>query len=559
MKPSRITLLVALAAAAGCAAPETSSRSATPARPPKLVVAILIDGLGQHQVARFADRYGEGGFRRLLNEGAWFNDARYGHSTTITAVGHGTWLTGAYPYRHGMISNDWYDRKTKKVVYCTEDPTSKFLGELTKEHQGTSPRNLLVTTVGDELRAATAMKSRVYAVSLKDRGAILPAGRLGTAFWYSAQTGRFITSDYYRQELPAWWLEYHLDKPQNQWFGKEWTPLLGDDAYEGTLEGQPHIRSYKGLGKQFPHKATGGKEAPGPDYYGAIEGTPFGHEYLADFAKTLIAQEGLGKNPAGVPDLIAVSFSSHDFINHLFGPESKESADDLLRLDRVLADFFRFLDGWTGPDGTLVALTADHGFSPSPEYWREVMKTDGGRIVASEMLKKLNEHLGVKFGLGKYAVAWRMPTLWLDYDLIDERKLGRAAVEAEAAQFLSAIPGVSAVFTRTQLAEGRVPHTRVGTLVSRSWHPALSGDLLLIPKDGYFFIDGVLQSFAAMHGTPWTYDARVPVMFMGGPWVRKGKFLQAAEPADIAPTLAEILNVPPPSGSEGRALAEILK
>lgn len=547
----------------GCAGSETRNPAPAAApgstHPPKLVVAILVDGLGQHQLDRFGKQFGEGGFRRFLDQGAWYNDARYGHSTTITAVGHGTWLTGAYPYRHGMVSNDWYDRKTKKLVYCTEDPDSKLLGEVTKERQGTSPRNLLVTTVGDELRAATAMKSRVFTASLKDRGAILPAGHLGTAFWFSPQTGRFITSDYYRREMPEWWLEWHLDKPQNRYFGREWSPLFGDEAYEGTFEGQPQIRSYKGLGKQFPHKVTGGKEAPGPDYYGAIEGTPFGHELLAEFAKTMIRQEGLGRNPAGVPDLVAVSFSSHDFINHLFGPESKESADDLLRLDRVLADLFRFLDGWMGPDGTLICLTADHGFSPSPEYWHDVMKIDAGRINAGDLLKKLNEHLSAKFGLGKYASAWRLPTIWLDYDLIDERKLGRADVEAEAAQFLSAVPGVAAVFTRTQLSEGRVPATRLGTLVSRSWHPRISGDLLLIQKEGSFFIDGVLQTFTAMHGSPWTYDARVPVLFQGAPWIRQGKVLQAAEPADIAPTLAEILGVPPPSGSEGRALAEILR
>jgi len=164
---------------------------------PKLVVAILVDGLGQHQVSKYREQFGPGGFRRFLEDGAWFEDARYGHSTTITAVGHGTWLTGAYPYRHGMISNEWYDRKTKKTVYCTEDPSHHYLGEPTKEHQGTSPKNLQVTTVGDELRAATSMKSRVFAVSLKDRGAILPAGRLGTSYFYSPETGRFITSDFY--------------------------------------------------------------------------------------------------------------------------------------------------------------------------------------------------------------------------------------------------------------------------------------------------------------------------------------------------------------------------
>jgi hypothetical protein len=559
MRTVKILILAGLALATGCQPGAGPGPGYGPERPPKLVVAILIDGLGQHQVTKYREHLAQGGFRRLLEEGAWFTNANHGHSTTITAVGHGTWLTGAYPYRHGMISNEWYDRKTKKIVYCTEDPDVRFLGEATKEHQGTSPKNLLVTTIGDELRVATAFKSRVFAVSLKDRGAILPAGRLGTPYFYSAQTGRFITSDFYEEEFPEWWGAYQHDNPQNRWFGKEWQPLLPEEAYPGAAEGESYIYNYKGLGKKFPHKVTGGKPQPGPDYYSALEGTPFGHEYLVEFAKTLITHEGLGRNPDGAPDLFAISFSSHDFVNHLFGPESKESQDDFLRLDRTLGDFFRFLDGWVGLSNTLVVLTADHGFAYSPEYWRDVLKFDAERINALDMLKKLNAHLSTKFGLGKYASAWRYPTIWLDYDLIDARGLSRVEMERESARFLSSLAGIHSVFTRSDLMEGRVPQTRLGKLVSRSWHPRLSGDLLLIQKDGYFFIDGLLMSFVANHGSPWTYDSRVPLMFLGSTWVKGGKYAQDAEPADIAGTLAHILTIPPPSGNEGRALAEILK
>jgi hypothetical protein len=545
-----LALVLALCSSAGPSGPPA---------PPKLVVAILVDGLGQHQVTRYRRHLGQGGFRRLLEEGAWFTNAAYGHSTTVTAVGHATWLTGAHPYRHGMVSNDWYDRKTKKVVYCTEDPESRNLGEPTKPLSGTSPKNLFVTTLGDELRLATAFKSRVFSVSLKDRGAIIPAGRLGTPYYYSAQTGRFITSDFYMEEFPRWWTDFDHPRPQDKWFGKEWTPLLPDDAYEGSVENQPQVGNYRGIGKKFPHKVTGGKPAPGPEYYGAIESTPFGHEYLAEFTKALIRRENIGRNPADVPDLLTISFSSHDFINHVFGPESKESQDDLLRLDRILADFFAFLDSWVGMDRTLVTLTADHGFAYSPEYWRDVVRLETTRMNALEILKRLNARLSERFGLGKYASFWRYPTIWLDYDLIDERRLKRADVEAEAAQYLSDLPGIHSVFTRTQLSEGRVPQTLLGKRVSRSWHPRVSGDLLLIPKDGSFFSEGILLTFAASHGTPWNYDTRVPLMFLGSSWVRAGCYAQEAEVADIAPTLAHLLTVPPPSGSEGRALAEILK
>lgn len=556
MRIARSVLLLALALA-GCQSGAATRSGATP--PPKLVVAILVDGLPQSQLLKHRSQFGSGGFRRFFDDGAWFTDANYGHSTTITAVGHGTWLTGAYPYRHGQVSNDWWDRKTKKIVYCTEDPDCRYVGEATKERQGTSPKNLFVTTVGDELRAATREKSRVFAVSLKDRGAILPAGRMGMAYMFSATTGRFITSDYYRDDYPKWWREYDLGRPQNKWFGRVWTPMLPDDAYAGAVEGRPNVVVQRGIGKTFPHKLTGGKPEPGPDYYAAMEGTPFGHEYLSEFAQTLIRNEGLGRNPSGASDLFAISFSSHDFINHVYGPESKESQDDLLRLDRILADFFAFLDRWVGLDNILVSLTADHGFSYSPEYCRDVLGLDASRINPADMLKKLNDALGDKFGAGKYAAFWRYPTVWLDYDLIDERRLARADVEREAAKILSTYPGVHSVFTRGDLAEGRVPQTALGQRVQRAWHPKVSGDLVVIQKDGWIIAEGVLVSFAASHGTPWKYDTHVPLLFLGSPWVKAGAFLQAAEPADIAPTLSRVLSIPPPSGSDGRVLAEILR
>lgn len=559
MRTAKLLFVLALAWAPACETGHALRPQPPASASPKLIVAILIDGLGLHQVTRYWDHLGPGGFRRFLEEGAWFANANYGHSTTITAVGHGTWLTGAYPYRHGLISNEWFDRNTKKTVYCTEDPAAHYLGEPTKEHAGTSPKKLRVTTVGDELRLATNMKSRVFAVSLKDRGAILPAGHLGTPYFYSSQTGRFITSDFYMEEFPKWWSDFEHGHPQDKWFGKEWVPLLPEEAYAGTVEGQPWVVGYKGLGRKFPHKVTGSKPRPGADYYGAIEGTPFGHEYLAEFTQTLIAQENVGRNPAGVPDLLAVSFSSHDFINHVYGPESKESEDDFVRLDRVLESFFQFLDKWVGLDNVLLTLTADHGFSYSPEYWKSVLRFDADRLNSATLLKKLNDHLSATYGLGKYAMAWRFPTFWLDYGLIDSRHLSRADVERESAQFLMTQPGIQSVFTRTDLTEGRVPQTRLGQLVSRSWHPQLSGDLQVIQEDGWIFNDGILLSAAASHGTPWLYDTRVPLMFLGSRWIRPGKYPAAAEPADIAPTLAYLLTVPPPSGSEGRTLAEILK
>lgn len=525
---------------------------------PRLVAVITIDGLPYEQILRFSDQFGEGGFKRLMAQGAWFANAHYGHSMTETAVGHATILSGAHPYRHGLVGNEWFDRATRQQVYCVEDPGSRFLGEATKEHAGTSPKNLRVTTVGDELRLASGFQAKVLSLSVKDRGAMLTGGKLGTSYWYSGSTGRFVTSTYYMEAYPDWWKEFHAGKPQDAWFGKRWELLLPAAAYaRSAADDRPYHTDYKGLGRRFPHPLTGGLGAPGPDYYAALAWTPFGDEYLLAFTKAAVQGENLGKNPAGVPDLLAVSFSAHDYVNHLFGPESRQSQDHLVRLDRMVADLLAFLEGWVGADKTLVVLTADHGFTNTPEYCATDMRMDGGRIDPDKMLDDLNAHLSGKFGAGRYAIYWRRPTIYLDYDVIDGKNLGRAEVENVAAEFLARYPGLHSVFTRTQLILGQVPPTRFGQMAARTWNRAISGDLLLIPKNCWY-LAAAPREYAATHGGPWTHDTNVPLMFMGPKWITPGGHDEMVEIVDIAPTLARLLNVRPPDGSEGSVLRGIL-
>ena len=524
---------------------------------PKLVAVITIDGLPQEQVVKYYDQLGDGGFKLLMEKGAWFTNANYGHSTTYTAVGHATILTGSYPYRHGLVANDWMDRKTKEQVYCVEDPQSTYLDEETKKRAGTSPKNLKVTTVGDELRLANGFKSKVLSISVKDRGSMLTGGRFGTAYTYSTKTGRFITSTYYMKEYPGWWKTFHAGKPQDKWFGKEWVPLLPKEAYARSApDGRPYHTNYKGLGTKFPHKVAGGLDKPGPDYYAAMVWTPFGNDYTLEFTKAAVQGENIGKNPNGVPDVLAVSFSSQDYVNHLFGPESMQSHDHFLRLDRTMAEFLRFLDQWVGLDSTLIVLTSDHGFSNVPEYCAE-LGLDAGRVDPEKMVEELNAHLSAKFGQAKYAVSWWNPTIYLDYQVIDGKGLNRTEVENAAANFLIEYQGIAFVFTRTQLENAQVPPTRLGKQVMRSWHRQLSGDLFLIQKPCWYLF-GRPYLYASTHGSPYPYDTNVPLMFVGR-WFKPGKYGSNAEIVDIAPTLAYILNVRPPSGNEGRVLHEILQ
>ncbi len=536
--------------------PAQAQATASGKAPPKLVVFMAVDGFPQEQLLKYYDQYGEGGFKLLLDQGAWYGNNHYSHATTYTGVGHATLLSCAHPYKHSVIGNDWLDKKTKQRIYSTEDTRHKLLGEETPKHSGTSPFNMKVTTVGDELIYANG-KSKVIAISGKDRSSIGLAGQNGIAYMHSPATGRFVTSDYYMADYPAWWKAFYDGKPQDKYFGQKWTPLLPDEAYSRSVpDDRPWSTNYKGIGTKFPHSIDGGAKEPNKSYYDAMLWTPFGDLLTFDFVKATIEGENLGKNPAGVPDLLAVSWTSHDYVNHLFGPESRQSHDHTVRLDRVLAEFFAYLDKRVGLDNVLITLSADHGFMNIPEF-SSSRRHDAGRIDPEKMIQDTNAALSAKFGEGKYITTWWNPTLYIDYDLVDSKNLDRAAVENAAQRFLRSYPGVEAVFTRNQMEEGRMPDTKLAKQVILAWHQQLSGDIVIMNKPNWYLFAKPL-AYASTHGSPWSYDTNVPLAMYGPNWVRNGKFGDS-EVVDLGRTVAFILNARPPNGCEGRVLAEALK
>src|SRR5216684_6813275 len=457
---------------------------------PKLVVVIVVDGLPQEQVLKYRDQYGAGGFNLLLQRGAWFGNAHHAHAVTLTAPGHAAVLSGAYPYQSGIIANEWIDRNTLATVYCT-------------------------------------------------------------AYMYMDKTGRFASTTYYMKEHPQWRERYYAGRPQDRWLGKSWTLALPEAAYARSIaDGQRWFPNYRGMGNRIP-MTLGGK--PDAAYYGSIMGTPYGDELTLEFARAAIEGENLGRNPAGVPDLLGVSLSTHDYVNHSFGPESRESQDHMLHLDRSLAGFFRYLEKRIGLDNVLIALTADHGFLNVPEY-AQSQGLPGVRIDSRKMMADLNERLAARFGPGTYATQLSYPTIHLDTRLIDANSLDRAEVEAAAARILTENPAIAAVYTRTQLENGALPGGRLATLVQRAWHRQLSGDLYVVQKPYAMFGSNV-----ATHGSPYTYDTNVPLMLFGPRWIRPGPSANFAEVVDLAPTLAYLLETRMPSASEGRVLAEILR
>ncbi len=551
----------ALLAGLGCLAASAATPVANVAggiAPPKLVVVVIIDGLPQEQISKNYDLLVANGFRRFIDRGAWFSDAHQAHAFTVTAVGHATILSGAFPYQTGIIANEWKTRDGK-VMYNTGDVAHRYLdGTETTDDDGVSPKNLHVSLVGDELRYANQNASRVFAVSGKDRGAILLAGKTGTAYMYSTKTGRFTSTSYYMPKHPDWWEQYYAGSPQHQYFHKSWNLLLEPKAYQRSVpEGQPWGAVYNGMTSKMGYVYGGADSTPGRIYYRMLLPSPYGDQMTAEFATTLLKSEQVGRNPAGATDILGVSFSSHDYINHNFGPESIQSQDHLLRLDRTLAKFFDDVEAWAGRGNVLFMLSADHGFMNAPEY-AKLRGFDASRTDPTALRNAVNAIAEKKFGVPKLAFQHMTGGWTLDYAAIDAKGLSREEVETFIARTAMEQPGVGFAFTRTQLERGQLPATRVGLYAQRAWHRQMAIDIMIIQKPFTYFQSASGTSVAS-HGTPYSYDTSVPLMFEGAKWFKPGRYADYAETVDIAPTLAQILNIRPPSASEGKVLTRALQ
>jgi len=548
--PRMLALLAAtcLASAALQAAPAATAPGA-----PKLVVVLVVDGLPNEQVQRYRAQFGQGGFRRLLEDGAWYGDAHQAHGVTVTAVGHAAILTGAYPYQHGIIGNNWIDQATGASVYCTDDTANTYIGEETKADDGTSPRRLRVNTLGDELRYSNGNLSKVVTVSGKDRGAILLGGKTGTAYMYMEKSGNFASSTYYMAQHPAWATSFNAKKPADRYYGKTWTPLLGEAAYADDAN-EDLVPLKKDVQARFPFSYYSESGAPDADYYKRLKTSPALDELTLEFAQAAVDGENLGHNPAGVTDVLGVSMSAHDYVNHTYGPESKMSHDHLQRLDRMLANFFGFLDKRVGLDNVVVVLTADHGFANVPEF-SQTRHLDSDRLDGDKLADKLDQHLASALGVAKLVKKPSIPNFYLDYDAAAKANIRRADLEDAAARFLLQQPGVAEVFTRTQMENGVVA-TRTAKLMRRGWNRQMSGDLMVVAKPFWIFST---EKTGTTHGSPYAYDTNVPLILMGKRWIKPGSYGQYAEVVDIVPTLSHLLRVRPPAAAEGRVLTETLR
>lgn len=337
---------------------------------PKLVVGVMVDQMRWDYLYRYYDRYGEDGFKRLLNQGFSMENAYIDYIPTYTAIGHSSVYTGSVPAIHGIAGNDFIIQATGESMYCTQDDSVNGVGTDSKAGK-MSPKNLWTTTITDELRLATNFRSKTIGVALKDRGSILPAGSLASAaYWFDGSLGDFVSSTYYMKELPNWVRKFNKQKLAKKYVSQTWNTLYPIDTYiQSIVDDNPYEGKFKGT--DTPTLPVDLKKVSKESGVGVISSVPFGNTLTLDFARAAIEAENLGNNPAGVTDFLALSLSSPDYIGHRFGPNAIEVEDTYLRLDQELADFMKYLDQEIGEGEYLLFLTADHGAAHNPQFLKD--------------------------------------------------------------------------------------------------------------------------------------------------------------------------------------------
>jgi predicted AlkP superfamily pyrophosphatase or phosphodiesterase len=535
---------------------------------PRLVLQITVDQLRGDLPRRYLTRMGDGGFRYLLEHGLVYANAHHAHANTETIVGHATLATGAHPSAHGLIGNVWFDRASGQPTYNIEDPRYPLLSagagvdkkteidptQKVAKTDGRSPRVIMVSTFSDELAIHTAGRAKIFGVSIKDRSAVSMAGHAGKAFWFSKASGEFVTSRFYYDRYPDWVLAFNAKKPTRLYDGRQWELLDDRTNYLfGDKDDQPWEIAFANFGRVFPHPY-----GPADSKYFTTLLTlgPAGDELTLDFAKALIENEGVGADD--VTDYLSVSFSSTDYVGHLFGPSSLEAEDNLLRLDRTLADLFAFVDRKIGLKNTLIVLSADHGGPEVPgqlnQYRIEADYVDPDSWDKQAGIASLKKRFGIG---GELIEKFLSPYVYLNRSVIRKRGLSQAEVERAVVDEMMKFKGVAYAVSSTALMEGRVPNTVMIRSILNNHNPRRSGDVFVVFESHRFINEFDGLKVAATHGSPWRYDTYVPVIFAGA-GLKPQRVYREVETVDIAASLAAFIGTKPPSGASGKILNELV-
>lgn len=555
----------------------STSRQNARASRPRLVLLIVVDQFRYDYLERFGDLFVANGIKRLLKNGASWTEANYDHMPTYTSPGHATLMTGTWPSENGIVGNNWFERETGERVSSVTDDNTLLLGGKEGE-KGASPRRLMASTVGDEMRLATNDRAKVIGISVKNRSAILPAGRhANAAYWFSTNTGNMVSSTYYFNHLPEWVERFNQKRMANKFFGAKWDRLLPEAEYlkraGADAPGWEDIGAAKDT-NTFPHIITGGASEPGKAFYNALDYSPFSNDILVAFAEEAIKSEALGADSD--TDLLSVSFSGNDYVGHRFGPYSQEAMDISLRVDRQIAALLEGVDARVGLQNTIVIFTADHGVAPIPEH-AAAINLPGMRIKADVLLKSIRAAIKDHYGRGRsaddYVQTFKYDNKSLDgfinaniyfnFEALKRDGIGAEEFARAIGDAAMTVSGCTRYFTRWQLESGATLQSDlIARRVRNGFYSQRSGDVILVFQPFSIFVtdpdDPSDPRDPATHGSPYSYDTHVPLIIMGNN-LKAGRYLQSASPADIAPTLANILGLQAPSNATGRVLEEGIK
>jgi predicted AlkP superfamily pyrophosphatase or phosphodiesterase len=521
---------------------------------PKLVVGIVVDQMRQEYLYRFSSKFGEGGFKRMMDEGFMLQNAHYNYAPTVTGAGHASVYTGTTPAIHGIIGNDWYDKEGKKNVYCVGDEKYSTVGSASVEDGKMSPQRMLATTITDELKISTQKKAKVVGISIKDRGSILPAGHMAdAAYWYDEKVGKFISSTFYMTALPGWVDNFNKRNLPDKYLSQVWNPLYPIEQY---VDSGPDNTPYEGK--------LGGKEKPTFPYdlpamfkksgYDILSYTPFSNDYLTEMAKAAIDGEKMGSDES--PDFLCVSYSAPDKLGHAVGPNGIELEDMYLRLDRSLADLFKKLDEVAGKGNYVVFLSADHAVAENPQYLID-NKVPAGYMRNSNLKARLNPFLQTYFP-GKDVVQSIMnEQVYFNHDAFssDPKTGGMDILIATelTVNYLLQEKGVANAFPKTLLRQGAFNEAGHKGMAIRGYNPKRSGDITIILEPAWYESSSVVGT---THGSSYTYDTHVPILFFGK-GIKHGTSVLPHTITDIAPTLAILLKTKFPNGCTGQPIAEL--
>lgn len=567
-RTSTFSRIVACALVTGLFSPLAFTAQHGEAGPPRLVLQITVDQLRGDLPTRYYDRLGKGGIRYLWENGIVYRDAHHAHANTETIVGHTTLATGAHPSGHGMVGNLWFDRDTGFTTYNVEDPDYRLLTagagvdadaevdptQRAARSEGRSPAAILVSTFADELRGNTGGRSKAVGVSIKDRGAIAMAGHAGTAYWFSKSGGEFVTSTYYAKRYPEWVVAFNERRLPGSYANTRWELLNDRGTYLfGDSDDREWEADVAGFGRVFPHSFGDGTS---PYFTTWLTLSPAGDEIVLAFAKAALEGEALGAD--ATTDYLSVSFSSTDYVGHVFGPSSLEAEDNILRLDRTIADLLGFVDREVGLENTLIVLSADHGGPDAPGYLNALGipagYVDPDDWDKAEAIARIKSAHGVD---GELFATYAHPYLYFAGGVRNDPNIDLATLERDVVEEVSRLPGVSVAISSTALRRGGLPDTALVRSVINNFHGNRSGDIFVVFEPNWFINDFDGLHVAVTHGSPWTYDTYVPIVFAGA-GLEPRRVDRRVHTVDIAPTLSGYLGIKPPSGSVGRILSEVL-